>query len=67
MADRSWMSFRMPLGKYKGETLGMVKIKDPDYVRWFVAQTWTNFINIELSKMYEYLNETDPDFFKRHK
>jgi hypothetical protein len=66
MADRSWMSFIMPLGKYKGDTLGMVKIKDPGYLRWLVDNIpWSNSMNAALSKAYEYLQETDPGFFDK--
>jgi len=68
MADRSWMSFVMPIGKkHKGETLGMIRINDIDYLIWAADTIVQEPLHTELQKAMKYLEEVDPMVFTRRK
>jgi hypothetical protein len=63
-ADKSWMSYRMPFGKHKSETLGMVRIRDLSWIVWMSKQDPQNYIGeVVKGKCLEciaYINETNP-------
>ena len=64
MADRSWMSYKLPFGKYAGQTLAMVRMNDLQYVIWLSEQEPTNSSAIEAvqaaNNCIAYLYEVDP-------
>lgn len=60
MADRSWMSFKMPFGKYKGDTLGMIRINDIGYIVWAADNISNADVKEQCDKALAYINEVDP-------
>jgi hypothetical protein len=68
MADRTWMSFTWKLGTtHKGKNLGMIKHEAPGYLAWAIRNIQQRPERDALDKAEIYINETDPDFFERHK
>jgi uncharacterized protein (DUF3820 family) len=56
--NKSWMSFKMPFGKYKGQTLAMVRIRDTGYVFWCAENL--DHCPKEILQCIEYINRVDP-------
>ena len=58
------MSHVLTFGKYKGDTLGMVRSNDLEYIIWLSEQEPTHQKALEAVKAcqacIEYLRETDP-------
>ncbi len=49
-----WANFIMPVGKYRGKTLGEIKKTDIDYLKWAAANMTGSIGN----RINEALNET---------
>lgn len=60
MADKSWMSFMMPFGKYKGDTLGTIRLNDVQYLVWLSENVSHQQVREQSEKAIAYLNEVDP-------
>jgi hypothetical protein len=60
MPDRSWMSFVMPFGKYKGDTLGTIRTNDAQYLLWRSENVSHGKVRKQREKAIAYLNEVDP-------
>ena len=66
MPDRSWMSYKMPFGKYKGDTLEIIRINDPQYLIWGADNINNREVRRECEKAITYLNEVDPWALNKH-
>jgi len=60
MADRSWMSYKMPFGKYKGDTLAIIRMNDVGYLVWAEENIKHLEVKNQLDKAIAYINEVDP-------
>ena len=60
MADRTWMSYKMPFGKYKGDTLAIIRINDIGYLVWAAENIKQAEVKEQLNKAIAYINEVDP-------
>ena len=61
--DKSWQPFVIPFGKYKGETLQMVRIRDAKYVLWLSQQNPQEHSAEAIAmckKCIEYIEKVDP-------
>jgi hypothetical protein len=54
------MSFVMPFGKHKGETLSMIRINDISYLVWAAEDISNAEVKEQCQKAIAYLNEVDP-------
>jgi hypothetical protein len=60
MADKSWMSYVMPFGKYKGDTLAIIRMNDVGYLLWAADNISNPEIKEQCNKAIAYINEVDP-------
>ena len=60
MADRSWMSYVMPFGKYRGDTLAIIRMNDIGYILWAAENIKQPDVNEQFQKALAYINEVDP-------
>jgi len=54
------MSFKMPFGKYKGDTLAVIRMNDIGYLVWAAENIKQIEIKEQLDKAIAYINEVDP-------
>jgi uncharacterized protein (DUF3820 family) len=60
MADRTWMNYKMPFGKYKGDTLAIIRMNDIGYLVWAAENIKQAEVKEQLNKAIAYINEVDP-------
>ena len=60
MADRSWMSYVMPFGKYKGDTLAIIRMNDIGYLVWLSENVTNPEVREQCLKALDYISEVDP-------
>jgi uncharacterized protein (DUF3820 family) len=54
------MSYKMPFGKYKGDTLAIIRMNDIGYVVWAAENIKQPEVKEQLDKAIAYINEVDP-------
>lgn len=48
------IEWKMPFGKYKGESLYVIFEKDPEYLKWVVNQVKTRDLKVKINQMIRY-------------
>ena len=54
------MSYKMPFGKYKGDTLAIIRMNDVGYLVWAAENIKHLEVKDQLDKAIAYINEVDP-------
>ncbi len=55
-----WKSFKMPFGKYKGDTMYIIYINDFSYITWLDGKSLDSDLRNAVDAAIEHKNKTDP-------
>jgi hypothetical protein len=55
-----WKSFKMPFGKYKGDTMYIICVNNFDYITWLDSLQLTDDVRLAVNAAIEHKNKTDP-------
>ncbi|MFA5166827.1 MAG: hypothetical protein WC449_06080 [Candidatus Paceibacterota bacterium] len=55
-----WRSFKMPFGKYKGDTMYIIYINDFSYIAWLDGKSLDSDLRNAVDGAIEHKNRTDP-------